>query len=158
MRNLLTRGASHAYLLGMTTSMARKATPDPDRTLCDALAAELRAEAARRRLSQRDMATLMGKPRGWVERRWNGEKRIDADDMEAISAFFGWTPTAYLNRAEILRGTMQPPTVAKLESNLCPDQRASPTTSRRVRAGGRPSVTGSSRPASYPTSRVKPRR
>ena len=119
----------------MTTST----TATPSMSLCEALAAELRAEAARRRMSQRDLALKMGVSRGWVERRWSGTKQIDADDMEAISNYFGWTVMSYLNRAEILRGTAptNPPTMAY------------PTPTLRSRMSDLSLVTTMSRPLSF---------
>jgi transcriptional regulator with XRE-family HTH domain len=105
-------------------------------------------------LKQQDIEDETGISRNSVT-AWEHDARMPSAALLRVLANYLHVPVEW-----IIQGTTptNTPTVAKLESNLCPERRASPTTSRRVRAGGRPSVTGGSRPASYPTSRVKPRR
>lgn len=54
-------------------------------TLGATTAGEIRAELARRRLSQRDFADAIGKSQVWVSRRLSGAVPLTVDDVELIA-------------------------------------------------------------------------
>lgn len=51
----------------------------------DLLAGEVRAHLARRRLSNRDFAKMLGAQPSWVDRHLNGATVINADDLERFA-------------------------------------------------------------------------
>jgi transcriptional regulator with XRE-family HTH domain len=66
------------------------------------VAAEVRAEMARQRLSQVELAKRLGKGQPWVSRRVNAEVAFDLDDLDLVAAaldvslarLLGWTADA----------------------------------------------------------------
>lgn len=55
-------------------------------TLRQAVAGHVRAEMARVRVSQSELARRLGEGQPWVNRRVNGDVALDVDDIERISA------------------------------------------------------------------------
>lgn len=60
------------------------------------VAAEVRAEMARRRVSQSELARRLGEGQPWVNRRVNGDVALDLDDLERISEALDAPITAFL--------------------------------------------------------------
>lgn len=56
-----------------------------DRRLAPAVAEEIRVRMTRRRLSQTELANLLGERQWWVSRRVNGTTPITLDDLERIA-------------------------------------------------------------------------
>ena len=69
------------------------------------VAAELRAHLARRRMSGRRLAKLLGESQTWVSRRLAGQVPLDTDDLEKIAEALDLTPM------ELLAGVPFVPTV-----------------------------------------------
>jgi hypothetical protein len=69
-------------------------------TLSDRVAAEIRAQLSRQRINQVGLATLIGKPYSWVQRRISsGETALGLNDVEQIAAVLGTTPLELIERA-----------------------------------------------------------
>lgn len=49
------------------------------------VAAEIRAEMARRRVSQVDLASALGRSNAWVSVRLSGKQAIDLNDLEQMA-------------------------------------------------------------------------
>jgi transcriptional regulator with XRE-family HTH domain len=60
--------------------------PSPTRT---AVAATIRAEMARRSLTQRDVANHLGMSHAALYRRLNGTIALDTDELAKLAALFG---------------------------------------------------------------------
>lgn len=58
----------------------------------DLVAAELRAHLARRRISNRRLARMLGTTPAWIDRRVNGTTAVSTDDLELIAQALGMTP------------------------------------------------------------------
>lgn len=58
-------------------------------TLSEIVAANIRAEAARRRLSQVQLGELIGMSQGAINKRWTGKRQWQLEDIEAVAALFG---------------------------------------------------------------------
>lgn len=56
------------------------------RTLADSVAAEVRAQLARQRMSASALAKALGKSEMYVSRRLRGEMPLDLDDLERIAS------------------------------------------------------------------------
>jgi transcriptional regulator with XRE-family HTH domain len=56
------------------------------------IAAEVRAQLARRRISGRQLARVLDESHTWVNRRLSGSTAMDADDIERIATVLGMTP------------------------------------------------------------------
>ena len=65
--------------------------PEPDHFI-GAVAANVRAEAARRGLNQTGLAAILGIDQGNVSRRWRGQRAFSLEDLGKIAAAFGITP------------------------------------------------------------------
>lgn len=63
------------------------------------VAAEVRAELARRRWSQADLAQRLGTDQMWLSRRLRGTKPLSLTEFEAIARALEITPTELLGRA-----------------------------------------------------------
>jgi transcriptional regulator with XRE-family HTH domain len=105
-------------------------------------------------LKQQDIEDETGISRNSVT-AWEHDARMPSAALLRVLANYLHVPVEWIIQGTTPTGT---PTVAYVEQMLCPEDRASPLRTRRERAGGRPSVARGSRPASYPTGRVKPRR
>lgn len=57
----------------------------PD-TLQAYVAAEIRAQLARRQVTQSDLASAVGRSDAWVSYRLSGKQAIDLNDLEQIAA------------------------------------------------------------------------
>lgn len=55
------------------------------------VAAEIRAAAARQRVTQRWVAKQIGMSQQALSRRWTGEHPFDLDELEAVAALLGLT-------------------------------------------------------------------
>jgi transcriptional regulator with XRE-family HTH domain len=58
-------------------------------TLADSVAAEVRAQLARRQLTAKDLANAIGKSEMYVSRRVRGEVALDLVDLEQVAGFLG---------------------------------------------------------------------
>lgn len=56
------------------------------------VAGEIRAHAARRGLSGRQMAFQLGKSQPWMSRRLTGEIPFDVEELDAVAAILGVAP------------------------------------------------------------------
>lgn len=56
------------------------------------VAGEIRAHAARRGLSGRQLAFQLGKSQPWMSRRLTGEVPFDVEELDAVAALLGVTP------------------------------------------------------------------
>jgi len=63
-----------------------------------AVAGEVRAEAARRRVSQRAIAVALGVSQTAVSRRLNGEIPFDVDELGKVAELLGVPPAQFLER------------------------------------------------------------
>lgn len=63
------------------------------------VAAEVRAELARRRWSQAELAQRLGVDQMWLSRRLRGTKPLSLSEFEAIARALEITPTELLERA-----------------------------------------------------------
>jgi transcriptional regulator with XRE-family HTH domain len=73
----------------MATAVGDRRQTDTFREL---VAAEIRAHLARRRISNRRLAAMLGATPAWVDRRLNGTTAVDTDDLEKIAQALGMTP------------------------------------------------------------------
>ena len=53
------------------------------------VAAEVRAEMGRQRVTQEQMAALLGRSREWVRRRTHGDQPFSTDEIEQIAGVLG---------------------------------------------------------------------
>lgn len=60
------------------------------------VAAEVRAELARARLSQQQLATIIGKEQTYVSRRLKGEVPFTVDEVVIIAGYLGIAPRQLL--------------------------------------------------------------
>ena len=75
-------------------------TPAPDKdSLAERVAAEIRAEFARRRRSGADYARHIGVTDKTVYARLTGERGYDLDELEAVCAWLGVDPAEIVARA-----------------------------------------------------------
>lgn len=81
--------------------------------LNEAVAGEIRAELARRRWSQAELAAKLGEDQMWLSRRLRAAKPLTLTEFEAICLALDLAPSELLGRA--IRGTWQP-TVPKFET------------------------------------------
>lgn len=63
--------------------------PSMRHLLRDAVSGEVRAQLARRRLRQADLAPVLGVNQGQVSKRLCGHVPWSVDDLEALAEFFG---------------------------------------------------------------------
>jgi transcriptional regulator with XRE-family HTH domain len=63
--------------------------------LPEAVAAEIRAELARRRLSARRAAARLGWTQAYLSRRLNGDVPFDVKDIEALAGLLGVSPQRF---------------------------------------------------------------
>lgn len=63
-----------------------------------AVAAEVRAAAARRRISGSELARRLGKTQSWVSRRMVGDIPLGLDDLEGFAEALGVSPFDLLPR------------------------------------------------------------
>ncbi len=63
--------------------------------LPEAVAAEIRAELARRRLSARRAAARLGWTQAYLSRRLNGDVPFDVGDIEALAGLLGVPPQRF---------------------------------------------------------------
>ena len=77
-----------------------------DHQLRGAVAATVRAEMARRHLTQSDVADAIGVPRTGVSRRLTGQTPFDVDELAALADLFDMTPGDIMSVAwAAVRGT-----------------------------------------------------
>lgn len=79
--------------------------PEPPPEFREQVAAEIRAQLARRRMSGRALAKQLGETPTWVSRRLAGQVPLDVDDIQRIAEVLGLTPM------ELLVGSPFGPTV-----------------------------------------------
>ena len=84
-------------------------------TLSACVAAELRAEVARRRMSGRELSRRIGLPAATVSRRLRGDTPIALDDLENVTAALGVDLIDLLRAAEMQRAKLP-----RKDSNLQP--------------------------------------
>lgn len=63
--------------------------PDMAVSTKQAVSGEVRAHAARRNLTQRQLAAEIGMPPSTLSRRMVGEQAWDLDDLDVLAEFFG---------------------------------------------------------------------
>ena len=79
--------------------------------LTEAIAAELRAEKGRQRLSQRALADLIGRDQSYVSKRLNGQASLTLDEYVTLCQALGCRPDEMLRRVladRDVRPTRQP--------------------------------------------------
>lgn len=72
-------------------------TPSPPSLLSAQVAAELRAELARQKLSTTSLASWIGCPRSWVARRLSGEV-LTIDDLSTLTTALHVQPSDLLRK------------------------------------------------------------
>ena len=90
----------------MTAAHAPTDPPAEPRPFREVVAAELRAHAARQRISNRRLAKLLDTTPAWVDRRMNGTTAIDTDDLARFAQALGLEPMELL--ADIPFRTLAP--------------------------------------------------
>lgn len=70
-----------------------------DRGLASKVAAELRAEFARRKLAGRDYAAYAGISQSTISTRLTGRHALDLDELEGICKWLGVNATEIIERA-----------------------------------------------------------
>jgi transcriptional regulator with XRE-family HTH domain len=68
-------------------------------TLTAAVAAEVRAEMGRRRITQAELAAGIGRTQQFVSRRISGDVAMDTDDIDQIARHLGVSPLGLLQNA-----------------------------------------------------------
>jgi|VirMetMinimDraft_7_1064189.scaffolds.fasta_scaffold41206_1 transcriptional regulator with XRE-family HTH domain len=68
-------------------------------TFSEVVIGQIRAEMARAKFTQGQLAARMGKQQQWLQRRLSGETKIDLDDLSALAGAFKMSPEALLERA-----------------------------------------------------------
>lgn len=68
------------------------------------MAAEIRAEMGRQKLSQVELAKKLGQAQPWVSRRINGSASLDLDDLESFAAALNVPTHKLLGWSEGARG------------------------------------------------------
>lgn len=86
-------------LLRLNRSAVHTHAMSENQTLSDYVAGEIRATMARRRMSGRQLATLLGASQTWVSSRLSGATPIDLNDLARIAELLGVYPTDLLPRA-----------------------------------------------------------
>lgn len=76
-----------------------------------AVAEEVRAQMARRRVNGSELARRLGQSQPWVSRRTTGAVALDFDDLDAIARALDCA-VSDLMPAEIRTGSFLPPTVS----------------------------------------------
>jgi transcriptional regulator with XRE-family HTH domain len=74
--------------------------PDPDAGLNAAVADELRAEMARRRISVKELAQLADIPYGTLRRKISAERYIDVAELDQLAKALGVTSADIVRAAE----------------------------------------------------------
>lgn len=95
------------------TNAAPAAIPG-SQTLTMRVAAELRAELARHRVSGRHLARELGVAHTWAAQRTNGTIALSSEDIDRIAHVLRMDPAA-------LWGRLQPPPVESLKNAFTPD-------------------------------------
>lgn len=81
------------------TVARRLDTPQPERPepeFREQVAAEIRAQLARRRMSGRSLAKTLGESPTWASRRLAGQVPVDTNDLQRIADVLGMTPMELL--------------------------------------------------------------
>lgn len=65
----------------------------------DAFLGEIRAELARRRLRQSDLARMLGRTDVWVSSRLTGQTRMSVQDLRDIAGALGVTVSGLLRES-----------------------------------------------------------
>jgi transcriptional regulator with XRE-family HTH domain len=108
-----------------------------DPRLSRRVAAEVRAEMARKRITGRALARTLGRSANWVSLKTSGAQGIDLDELETIAAALGVTIVDLLPRRD--RGVTEPylpnshPAPSRPRDNR-PNGHASPGRTSRTRA------------------------
>jgi len=81
-------------------------------SLRESVAAEIRAQLARRRLSGRQAAAMLGWTSPYLSRRLTGEVPFDVSDLEAIAGLLGVPVASFLQGppAPVMLGLRRAPT------------------------------------------------
>jgi len=74
--------------------------PEISYSLSEAVAAEIRAEIARRGLRRPAFAASIGVPPHWLTNRLNGSVSINLEDLDRIAVGLGLNPNELLARAD----------------------------------------------------------
>lgn len=79
--------------------------PEGRRTtsLAQLVAAEIRAEMGRQRLSQRALARSLDRPDVWLMRRLRGDQALDLEELELVAKALSMAPETLVERAVALR-------------------------------------------------------
>jgi transcriptional regulator with XRE-family HTH domain len=88
-----------AMLTGMTIAPEGRRTT----SLAQLVAAEIRAEMGRQRLSQRALARSLDRPDVWLMRRLRGDQALDLEELELIAKALKMAPETLVERAVALR-------------------------------------------------------
>lgn len=77
-------------------NFAEQPDPPPNHHFREQVAAEVRSQLARRRVSGRALAAALGESPTWVSRRLNGQVPFDTDDLERVAEALDITPMELL--------------------------------------------------------------
>lgn len=80
----------------MRCNAKRVNVPHMSESPSEAVAGQLRAEMARRRVDTRELAQRVGKSRMWVSRRMTGETALTIDDAHLVADALGIDPSVLL--------------------------------------------------------------
>jgi transcriptional regulator with XRE-family HTH domain len=120
-----------------------------DPRLSRRVAAEVRAEMARKRITGRALARMLGRSPNWVSLKTSGAQGIDLDDLESFAAALGVTIVDLLPRRD--RGVTEPyppegqETIDGVDFCHLPDFRSAPSRPRDNRPNGHASPGRTSR-------------
>lgn len=93
--------------------------------LAAAIAAELRAEKGRQRLSQRALADLIGRDQSYVSKRLNGQASLTLDEYVTLCQALNCRPDDMLRRALNQIATVTPPAHTRQDVALAADDHPS---------------------------------
>lgn len=86
-----------------------------------AIAAELRAEKGRQRLSQRALADLISRDQSYVSKRLNGQASLTVEEYVTLCQALGCRPDAVLRRALAQVAPVTPPSHTRRDVALAAD-------------------------------------
>lgn len=85
------------------------------------IAAELRAEKGRQRLSQRDLADLIGRDQSYISKRLNGQASLTLNEYVTLCQALSVRPDEMLRRALNQVAAVTPPTHTRKDVALAAD-------------------------------------
>lgn len=116
------------------------------------MAAEIRAEMARQRMSGRTIAARVGRSPNWVSLKTSGAAHLNLEDVEVFAGVLGVTSIELMRRASVPTHTYPrsddlPPVEPELAmAGAAPSQRSGSPLASTYPRGSRPPNYGSRRP------------